>query len=122
MSVLDQLTKQVAGDGNAAKVVQKVGPLLEQVGGVDGLKQKFESAGLGDVAKSWIGTGENKAVSPAQVEEALGEAKVQQVANEAGVSTEQAAAGLSKVLPNAVDSVTPGGEIPSADAVRAQLS
>src|ERR687895_235731 len=102
MSVLDQLTKQVAGDGNAQKVVQKVGPLLEQVGGIDGLVQRFESAGLGNVAKSWIGTGSNQSVSPEQVKEALGPQQVEQIANQAGVSTDEAAAGLSKVLPEAV--------------------
>ncbi len=121
MGVMDQLKQQVAGDGNAERVVQKVGPLLQHVGGVDGLMQKFESAGIGEVAKSWIDTGENKAVSPDQVTQALGQEQVQQVANEAGISTEQAAAGLSKVLPDAVDNVTPGGQIPSPDAVRAQL-
>jgi uncharacterized protein YidB (DUF937 family) len=121
MSGMEQLKQQLAGDGDAAKIVQKVGPLLEQVGGVEGLKQKFESAGIGDVAKSWIGTGENKSVSPDQVTQALGEERVQQVANDAGVSTEQAADGLSKVLPSAVDTVTPGGQIPSSADVRAQF-
>jgi uncharacterized protein YidB (DUF937 family) len=121
MSVLDQLTKQVAGDGNAQKVVQKVGPLLEQVGGIDGLVQKFESAGLGNVAKSWIGTGSNQSVSAEQVKEALGAQQVEQVANEAGVSTDEAAAGLSKVLPEAVDNVTPSGQVPSTGDIRAQF-
>jgi uncharacterized protein YidB (DUF937 family) len=121
MSMLDQLTKQVAGDGNAEKVVQKVGPLLERVGGVDGLKQKFEQAGLGDVAQSWIGTGSNKSVSPDQVKDALGQQQVAQIANEAGVSTDEAASGLSKVLPDAVDNVTPSGQVPSAGDVRAQF-
>jgi uncharacterized protein YidB (DUF937 family) len=121
MSVLDQLNKQVAGDGNAQKVVQKVGPLLEQVGGIDGLVQKFESAGLGNVAKSWIGTGSNQSVSPEQVKEALGPRQVEQIANDAGVSTDEAAAGLSKVLPEAVDNVTPSGQVPSTGEVRAQF-
>ena len=121
MSMLDQLTKQVAGDGNAEKVVQKVGPLLVRVGGVDGLKQKFEQAGLGDVAQSWIGTGSNKSVSPDQVKDALGQQQVEQIANEAGVSTDEAAAGLSKVLPDAVDNVTPSGQVPSTGDVRAQF-
>ena len=121
MSVLDQLSKQVAGDGNAQKVVQKVGPLLEQVGGIDGLVQKFESAGLGNVAKSWIEPGTNQSVSPEQVKEALGPQQVEQIANEAGVSTDEAAAGLSKVLPEAVDNVTPSGQVPSAGEVRAQF-
>jgi len=121
MSMLDQLTKQVAGDGNAEKVVQNVGPLLERVGGVDGLKQKFEQAGLGDVAQSWIGTGSNKSVSPDQVKDALGRQQVEQIANDAGVSTDEAAAGLSKVLPDAVDNVTPSGQVPSTGDVRAQF-
>ena len=121
MSMLDQLSKQVAGDGNAEKVVQKVGPLLEQVGGIDGLKQKFEQAGLGEVAQSWIGTGSNKSVSPDQVKDALGQQQVEQIASEAGVSTDDAAAGLSKVLPDAVDQVTPSGQVPSAGDVRAQF-
>jgi uncharacterized protein YidB (DUF937 family) len=121
MSMLDQLTKQVAGDGNAEKVVSKVGPLLEQVGGVDGLVQKFEKAGLGNVAKSWIGTGSNQAISAEQVKDALGHQQVEQIANESGVSTDEAAAGLSKVLPDAVDNVTPSGQVPSLTDVRAQF-
>jgi uncharacterized protein YidB (DUF937 family) len=121
MSVLDQLSKRVAGDGNAEKVVQKVGPLLEQVGGIDGLVKKFESAGLGNVAKSWVSTGSNQSVSPEQVKEALGPQQVEQVANEAGVSTDEAAAGLSKVLPDAVDNVTPSGQVPSTGDIRAQF-
>src|SRR4051812_27099542 len=121
MSMLDQLTKQVAGDGNAEKVVTKVGPLLNQVGGIDGLVHKFEQAGLGDVAKSWVGTGSNKSVSPDQVKDALGQQQLEQVANEAGVSTDEAAAGLSKVLPDAVDNVTPSGQVPSAGDVQAQF-
>ena len=121
MSMLDDLTKRVAGDANAEKVVQNVGPLLERVGGVDGLKQKFEQAGLGDVADSWIGTGSNKSVSPDQVKDALGQQQVEQIANDAGVSTDDAAAGLSRVLPEAVDNVTPSGHVPSTGDVRAQF-
>ena len=121
MSMLDDLTKRVAGDANAEKVVQNVGPLLERVGGVDGLQQKFEQAGLGDVADSWIGTRTYKSVTPDQVKDALGQQQVEQIANEAGVSTNDAAAGLSKVLPDAVDNVTPSGHVPSAGDVRAQF-
>lgn len=121
MSVIDQLTKKVAGDPNAERVVNKVGPLLEQVGGIDGLVQKFEQAGLGNVAKSWVETGSNQSVSPEQVKQALGPQQVEQVANEAGVSTDEAAAGLSKVLPDAVDNVTPSGQVPSVSDVRAQF-
>jgi uncharacterized protein YidB (DUF937 family) len=120
MSMLDELMKR-AGDGDAAKVAQKVGPMLEQVGGVDGLVKKFESAGLGNLAKSWIGTGSNESVSPGQVKEALGKEQLEQVASEANVSTDEAAEALSKVLPDAVDNLTPGGEIPAPETIQARL-
>ena len=120
MSMLDELMKR-AGSGDAAKVAQKVGPILEQVGGVDGLVKKFESAGLGGIAKSWVGTGSNASVSPGQVKEALGKEELEQVASEAGVSTEQAAEGLAKVLPDAVDNLTPDGQVPAPEAIQARL-
>jgi uncharacterized protein YidB (DUF937 family) len=120
MTMIDDLMKK-AGGGDAAKVAQKVGPLLEQVGGVDGLVKKFESAGLGGVAKSWISTGSNEPVSPGQVKEALGQQQLEQVANEANVSPDQAAEGLSKVLPEAVDNLTPNAEVPAPETVQARL-
>jgi uncharacterized protein YidB (DUF937 family) len=75
----------------------------------------------GAAAALWIGTGSNQSVSPDQVKDALGQQQVEQIANEAGVSTDEAAAGLSRVLPDAVDNVTPSGQVPSAGDVRAQF-
>jgi uncharacterized protein YidB (DUF937 family) len=121
MSMIDELVKR-AGSGDAAKVAEKVGPILQQVGGVDGLVKKFEQAGLGDVAKSWVGTSSNQSVTPMQVKEALGNQQLEQVAAQANVSTDQAAEALSNVLPDAVDNLTPGGEIPAPEAIQARLS
>jgi uncharacterized protein YidB (DUF937 family) len=120
MSMIDQITK-MAGNGNAAKIADKVGPLIQQAGGIDGIVKKFESAGLGGIAKSWVDKGENKPVSSAQVKEALGPGELERVANDAGVSTDEAADGLAQVLPAAVDQVTPQGQVPSAAEVRTQL-
>src|SRR5262249_38358831 len=47
------------------------------VGGVDGLVRQFEQHGLGGEAKSWIGTGANRAITPDQLSRALGPQRVE---------------------------------------------
>ena len=41
-------------------------------GGLGGLLNQFQQGGLGDVMKSWIGTGQNQPISPNQLGSALG--------------------------------------------------
>ena len=38
--------------------------LIQKHGGVQGLVRQFEKQGLGSVAKSWVGRGENHPISP----------------------------------------------------------
>ncbi|MER7736310.1 YidB family protein [Streptomyces erythrochromogenes] len=78
-----------------------------------GLMDMLTKSGLADQAQSWIGTGENKQVSGAQISEALPDETLQKVAAQAGVSPEQAADQIAQSLPQAVDKLTPAGEIPS---------
>ncbi|MFE7098516.1 YidB family protein [Streptomyces erythrochromogenes] len=88
-----------------------------------GLMDMLTRSGLADQAQSWIGTGENKQVSGAQISEALPDETLQKVAAQAGVSPEQAADQIAQSLPQAVDKLTPGGEIPSGsleDIIRQQ--
>jgi uncharacterized protein YidB (DUF937 family) len=102
MGVLDSLMNRYGGDLN-----QLVG--------------KFESSGLGDKVQSWIGTGSNHSVSGQEIKQALGQDEVDQVAREAGVSSDQAADELARDLPNAVDKATPDGSIPGIDDVKKAL-
>ncbi|MEU6399553.1 YidB family protein [Streptomyces cinnamoneus] len=96
-------------------------------GGADnplgGLVDMLTKSGLADQAQSWIGTGQNQSVSGAQISEALSDETLQKVAAQAGVSPEQAADEIAQALPQAVDQLTPGGEIPSGsleDIIRQQ--
>jgi uncharacterized protein YidB (DUF937 family) len=120
MGLLDQITGLFRG-GQGEQITKSIGGLFDDVGGIDGLMQKFDAAGLGDTVKSWVGTGENAAVSPEQVKEALGTEELEKVASEAGVSADQAANGLSKLLPDMVDKLTPDGVIPSTDQLKEQF-
>jgi uncharacterized protein YidB (DUF937 family) len=67
---------------------------------------------MGDVVQSWISTGQNKPISPNQVTQVLGHDQVQEVANQAGVSHEEASSGIAALLPNVVDKLTPDGQVP----------
>ena len=120
MGLLDRIAG-LFGGGQGEQIGKSLGGLLDDVGGIDGLMSKFDAAGLGDLARSWVGTGENAAVSPEQVKEALGTEELEKVASEAGVSADEAANGLSKFLPDMVDKLTPDGAIPSADELKEQF-
>lgn len=87
-----------------------------QMGGVQGLLKHFEQAGLGNVVQSWLGTGQNQPINGEQVTNALGLTNVEQVARQAGMSTPDAANGLAQLLPNVVDKLSPGGNLPQDTA------
>lgn len=78
-----------------------------------GLMDMLTKSGLVDQARSWVGTGENQPVSGAQIAEALPEGTLQKVAEQAGVSPEDAAAQIAHALPQAVDKLSPTGSLPS---------
>lgn len=83
-------------------------------GGLGEMLNRFQQNGHGDVANSWIGTGPNRAVSPDQLQEALGPDTVNSLAEQAGISQIDVLSGLSRDLPDAVDQFTPDGRIPEA--------
>jgi uncharacterized protein YidB (DUF937 family) len=112
MGLLDQVTDMLGGDGGRDKLL---GAAMGLVGGKDGLQglvSKLDAAGLGDQARSWIGSGDNKAVSPAEVRQALGDDELHKVAQEAGVNDDEAADGLAGLLPEVISKLTPDGKMP----------
>jgi uncharacterized protein YidB (DUF937 family) len=74
-------------------------------------------SGMGDLVNSWVGTGENEPVSPRRLQEALGDEEIRRVAEEAGVSENEAASGLADLLPKLVDRLTPDGHVPGGDQI-----
>src|SRR5271155_2915143 len=63
MGLLDGLIGGAVG----AEMVTVVNSLIQQHGGIQGVVTQLESQGLGGVARSWISSGPNQAISPAQV-------------------------------------------------------
>jgi uncharacterized protein YidB (DUF937 family) len=85
-------------------------------GGVDGLARSFESRGLGAEAASWIGTGANRSISPAQLIEALGAGRVDALGRRAGLGG--GAAAIAAILPALIDKLTPDGRAPEPARMR----
>jgi uncharacterized protein YidB (DUF937 family) len=94
-----------------------VAALGSQEGGLGGLIQQFESAGLGPAISSWIGTGDNQAVSPDALHGILGGDLVQQIAAKTGLPIEQLMPQIAQHLPQLVDGMTPNGEVPSGGSL-----
>ncbi|WP_020563702.1 YidB family protein [Methylosarcina fibrata] len=88
--------------------------MLDSMGGINGLVNKFQQSGLGDAAKSWISTGDNKNVSPDQLANALGKDQIAAVAQKAGIPESEAPSVLARVLPEMVDKLTPEGKEPES--------
>ena len=73
------------------------------------------------LAESWVGTGPNKQVTPAQLEQAIGPEVLATLSKQTGLSRDELLARLSRELPAAVDKYTPHGLLPDGSGVFAYL-
>lgn len=108
---------QQGAQAGAGSLVTVAGQLIEKAGGVQGLVSMLQQHGLGGAVQSWVGTGANQPVSGDQLGQALQGgglgSLVQEAAGKLGVDPNVLLGGLSKVLPRAVDHVTPDGQVPA---------
>ena len=82
----------------------------------------MKASGLSAQADSWVSTGANEPVGADDVRRVVDPAQIAQIAQELGVSEDEAAQALAQVLPHAVDHVTPDGEVPADDQVDSSLA
>ena len=99
------------GGGNQGGLMKVLAGMLSG-GGLQSLLGQFQQSGLGDKAASWVGSGENHPLEAHEVEQAMGPGQLDQIAQQAGVSREEAAGGLAQLLPQAVNHLTPDGQVP----------
>ena len=82
-------------------------------GGLGDLLKQFQQSGHGDVAKSWVDNGPNKAVSSDDLAKALGGDQISTLMEHTGLSRQDLLAGLSQYLPEVVNQLTPDGREPT---------
>ena len=107
------------GGGTQAALISAVLAMLSQngsaAGGLGALVGKLQQGGLGEVVGSWVSTGQNLPVSGHQLQGALGPDLIGQLAGQLGISPQDAGQQLSQWLPQAVDHLTPRGQLPTAE-------
>jgi uncharacterized protein YidB (DUF937 family) len=82
-------------------------------GGLKDLLDRFRQSGQQSKADSWVAKGPNQPIAPDELENALGEERIQWLMEQTGMPKDQLLAGLSKELPDAVDELTPEGRLPT---------
>jgi uncharacterized protein YidB (DUF937 family) len=116
MGLFDQLLGGIVGQLGTG---QQKGSLMDlatsviqsQPGGLGGLVDRFKSAGLGEQADSWVGTGANRTVSGDQVTTVLGSSNIAAMAQKLGVNPQMAGTALAALLPVIIDHLTPKGQV-----------
>ncbi len=114
MSLFDSLMGQ--GQDSGSGLMGVVGTLIDKAGGLQGLIGQLQQSGLGEQVASWVSRGENLPVSTEQLGTALQSGPLsgvlQQAAQKLGVDAPQLLQQLSGLLPQAVDKLTPEGQVP----------
>jgi uncharacterized protein YidB (DUF937 family) len=101
---------QSASTGSQSTSAGAAGGLLS---GLGGLLDKLQQGGLSSATNSWVGSGQNQAVSANQVSSALGPDVIKNLSQQSGLSEDDLSKQLSQVLPGLVDKLTPNGRLPT---------
>lgn len=96
-SMVGGIMDKLVGGGDKMDVASLVGNLKEK--------------GLGDVAESWLGDGENQSISADQLKDALGAEQVTEAAAKLGTDENSLLGGLQAALPQLVDKASSGGSL-----------
>lgn len=116
MGLLDDLLGGLPGDvGQQRGGRPPLGSTAAGGGTARIMLEQMERAGFGNQGRSWVGTGRNMPISPDAVGQIFGERGLEEVARHADLTPEQTSEGLSQLLPEVVDHITPGGHEPDAD-------
>jgi len=101
--------------GNSDLVSSVIGKLLGGSGGqgidLGSLVGNLQSGGLGKIAESWLGDGDNEHISRSQIEGMLGSEKIAEAAQELGADQNDLLRGLQDMIPQVVDKSSSGGSL-----------
>lgn len=128
MGVLDQFggaVGSVLGQGKggvSAVLLPQLIAMLSKPGALADLTSRFQSAGLGNILQSWIGTGQNLPISAEQVGKVLGAGTIADLAKKAGIGEQETSGALAGLLPQVIDKISPGGKVPAANDLGGALS
>jgi uncharacterized protein YidB (DUF937 family) len=117
-ALVQQVIAMLGSGTNGGAGAARAGAL----GSLGGLMGAFEQGGLGHIFQSWVANGANLPVTSAQLQQVLGQGQLAQIANALGLDHATAAGGLAQVLPELVNHLTPGGQLPAAGEAQSALA
>jgi len=92
-------------------------------GGLGDLLGSFRDTGQGEVADSWVNPNvATQGLRPDQVEQAIGSENLAELAQRTGLTRQELVERLAKVIPEAVDTLTPNGQMPTDDDLRQRFA
>lgn len=115
MDILNTIQSALGGEEKKDDLMSSIMQLLGGQGGLQNLISQFDSKGLGDVIGSWVGTGQNKSISPDQLQNVFGSDALGGIASKLGLNVNDLTGQLSNLLPGVVDKLTPEGKVPEGD-------
>ena len=109
------LKNQLGGSGGQsndmiAGVLQKLIGNGDQLD-IAGMVAALQGGDLASIAASWLGDGANESISPDQVRQVMGDAKISEAATELGTDENSLLSGLSQALPQMIDKSSSGGSL-----------
>lgn len=88
-------------------------------GGLGDLLDTFRSSGQKETADSWVTPGvPTRGLQPDEVASAIGEENLAELSQRTGLSRDELLQRLAKTIPETVDELTPGGQMPTEDQAR----
>ena len=93
-----------------------------ETGGLQGLVKSFQDQGLGEVVASWIGNGQNMTITGEQIQQVVGNERLQWLAQKSGVPPETISSGLAELLPRVIDKLTPNVQLPEGHLLEQGIS
>jgi uncharacterized protein YidB (DUF937 family) len=108
------------GSGMMRMLLPLVASLLMN-GGLQRILGRLQASGKGEKAQSWVSPGDNEPVDGADVRRALDDDELHGIATQLGVSEDEAAEAVARVLPDLVDQATPQGQLPPDDELDEKL-
>jgi uncharacterized protein YidB (DUF937 family) len=116
--IISGALRGATGQAESAALPGLLGQLLSQtnLGSIGGLLAQLQQGGLGNEVASWLGKGANRAISPDQLQSALGDERLQQMAHASGLPLDQLLSMLAQHLPQTVDKMSPNGALEEPEA------
>jgi uncharacterized protein YidB (DUF937 family) len=109
MSIIDTIVQKITGEAGAGSAADPalLGHLTDLVnspetGGLQGLIQKFQSHGLGDLVGSWMGPGDNQSISGDQIAKVIGQDRLTAIASKFGIQPDQISSLVAQHLPGVI--------------------